>query len=92
MTVVAHENPVSQFWEWLGWRSRKISEHRTAAREVRTTAEQRLQVVQKKVQESDEVASWLHDRYRQNHIAEALRTSLGEPRHGGIEDGLGDSR
>lgn len=74
--------PLSRFWEWLGWRSRSISAVRTKARAVRSNAETRLVATTERVEKTDQMASWLGERNKQNHIAEALNAALSDPRTG----------
>lgn len=71
---------VGRFWEWIGWRSSKISEHRIETRNGREEAELKLEVTLSRVEKTNGMANWLRERNEQNHIAEALAAAFSDPR------------
>lgn len=73
-------NSISLLWEWLGWKSKRISEHRIDARESLKVAEEKLQSTVERAARTESMSDWLMKRSQQNHIAEALSSVLDHPR------------
>ena len=73
-------NIIAQLWEWLGWRSRSVAEHRRETRGTRENAELKLTVTLERAKTTNDMSDWLRNRSEQNHIAEALATAFSQPR------------
>jgi hypothetical protein len=73
-------NIIARMWEWLGWRSRKVAEHRRETRGARENAELKLAVTLERARTTNEMSDWLFNRSKENHIAEALSAALSQPR------------
>lgn len=80
MSAVATTGPVGRVWTWLGWRSRRIAEHRVDTAHGLANAEQTHAAAQLRAEAAGIMADWLARRSQQNHIAEALDEALRDPR------------